>query len=866
MIGQNMYQFVSTFSASGQPPKETCRQCRFRKVRCDGKHGEKGCGDCERLKFTCSFVVVIDPADPTTTQTTTTTADSSISSQPSPTLEAGRVVERRRTGKACTHCRQQKVRCSGGAPCLSCKKKGTNCVYGTDRRRGSRVATSGSSIAGTPTETTFPGHTGTTTRSSLDDISQSGADDTSGTSATSPRTRSPELMVTATTPSSRAGAALLPPDLQVLVEYYFNHVYALPSYAFLHPQTTLQQCHDGNLETCLAYALSAVASHHKHPSSGRRGAMELGWIQAAEDFMWKHLESPTIPRLQALLLIVLYRLETGAFQRAFMLSSIAARGAAAMRLNYERITTPDAAGRTFQEVRRRLTWSLKLVERYFSLGLPEFELCPVENIYLELPCWEEEFSGASATASASASASTNAGPHARTLQSSDFGSYQLCVKMEMLRRDIMKLTRSLSIHDTPFPRLPAVLHDFAQHLAQLGAALPNGPTLTAERIAQLLDTPAWLPRQLLVHLSFHQCHCDLYRLLLPGYREAARPPVLDALDRPLLARAELLCLQHATAIVDILATLNQQSQRVQLLEFDTAICGYHATRILLFIARFGSSGSSGSSSSLPSPAPAPAPAGPAVQARAVISEEWARSRAELAMASLRRFFPTSRLVRPVLEEMQRAIAVFSSPSATATPSRLASPGPSSSSSGSGSGNGNGSVNGAHHPGKKDPTAGLSAAARVRQRLAIHSLLRQADFEDEEDNMAAQDKGDSDAALFSPSSSSSTFGVHWHGNGNGNGTETGTPAASGLDALGTSSSAQSVPLPETPSDGQFWQGTWFDNGDAPPLADRCQWGPSKTPSHHHSAPGAAASGAGPPSLSFPWLQRWEGSSPSRSEVT
>lgn len=768
-----MEQFVSTFSASGQPPKETCRQCRFRKVRCDGKRSEKGCGDCERLKFDCSFVA--GPPTPTTIRTTTTAE--SVSSLPSPTIEAGRVVERRRTSKACTHCRQQKVRCSGGAPCMACKKKGLTCVYGTDRRRSSRVASS--SIAGTPTEAVFPGQ--------IDETA--GADDISATSPTSPGTTSSEP---GTLRQPRAGH-LLPPDIQVLVEFYFNHVYPLPSYAFLHPQTTIRQCREGGLETCLAYSLSAVASHHRGPSHSNTDA-ELGWIQAAENLIWQHLESPTVARLQALLLIVLYRLETGAFQRAFMLSSLAARGAAAMRLNYERTASQDVSRRASQETRRRLLWSLKLVERYFSMGLPEFELCPVENVYLDLPCWEEEFSTLGDT------------PPQRTPQTSDYGSYHLCVKLEMLRRDVVKLSRSISIYDTPFPNLPTVMQDFEQHLDRLGRELPNGLVLTTERISQLLNTP-WLARQILVHLSFHQCHCDLYRLLLRHYREAAPAVVLDAMDQALLAKAEQLCLQHATAIVDVLATLNQQSQRAQLLEFDTAICGYHAMRILLFIAQFSRS--------------ATRP-----------SEEWALSRAELCLASLRRFFPASRLVKPVLEEMRRAIAVFSTRSATMTPSRLASPGPTAVGTGAAA---------------KDPTAGLAAAARVRQRLAIHSLLRQADFTEEEDGK--EDRGDSNVAsqpatspgIFTPSTLSGVPGT----------------ANSAHDASGTSSS-HSVPSPETPGpwDGELWQVSWFDGGD---LADR--WAPAK---NHHTGVGSGAGGAGPPSLAFPWLQREEAAA-SRGEM-
>lgn len=784
MIQQNMEQFVSTFSASGQPPKETCRQCRFRKVRCDGKHGEKGCGDCERLKFDCSFVA--GPTTPTTIHTATTAE--SISSLPSPTIEAGRVVERRRTSKACTHCRQQKIRCSGGVACLACKKKGLTCIYGTDRRRSSRVASS--SVAGTPTEAAFPGH--------IEEVS--GAEDISATSPTSAGTTSSEP---STARQPRAGPHLLPSEIQALVEFYFDHVYPLPSYAFMHPKTTIRQCSEGNLEPCLAYSISAVASHHRG-SSQSHGDAERDWIQAAEDLIWKHLESPTIARLQALLLIVLYRLETGAFQRAFMLSSLAARGAAAVRLNYERTSTPhDATGRISRETRRRLMWSLKLVERYFSMGLPEFELCPVENVYLELPCWEEDFGTAGEVRPP------------RTLHSSDFGSYHLCVKLEMLRRDVVKLTRSISIYDAPFPELPTVMRDFEQHLDRLGRELPNGLILTADRISQLLNTP-WLARQVLVYLSFHQCHCDLYRLLLRHYREAAPAVVLDAMDESLLAKAEQLCLQHATAIVDILATLNQQSQRAQLLEFDTAICGYHATRILLFIAQFSRSGSRP-------------------------SEEWALSRAELCLASLRRFFPSSKLVKPVLEEMRRAIAVFSTRSATMTPSRLASPGPTAAIGNSGA--------------RGDPTAGLSAAARVRQRLAIHSLLRQADFADEDDGRDDHRRGDGDAHQHTTST-----GIFASSNPPG-AMGTGVSFSAHHDASGTSSS-QSVPSPQTPGtcDVDLWQQSWFEGGD--PME---RWAPAKI---HAPAPyGSGAAGGGPASSSFtfPWLQREEAAASSRGEM-
>ncbi|KAK7702572.1 hypothetical protein SLS64_009535 [Diaporthe eres] len=788
-----MEQYVTTFSATGRQPKETCKQCRFRKVRCDGKRGDKGCGDCDRLKFSCSFVAPLPPPTPTST-----TTEGEPSDHPSPSSD--RPVERRRTSKACIACRQHKVRCSGGTPCMACKKRVVTCVYGTDgRRRSSRATTGTGSIAGTPTESVFPPVAESTT--STEDISNASPTPTTpGTTSLEPAT------VSVSQPPQVP--ALLPPDIQVLVEFYFAHVYPLSSYAFLHPQTTIRQCSNGQLENSLSYAIAAVASYHQG-SPSRREQAELSWAQAAEDLIWKNLESPSVSRLQALLLVILYRVETGAFQRAFMLSALAARAAAAMRLNHER--DGSTGNRTLHEVRRRVMWSLKLVERYFSTGLPEFELCPVESVYLELPCWEQEFSD------------TRADTTERTIQSCDFGSYHLCVRLEMLRRDLMKLNRSLSLCDTTFPQLATVMHDFEQHLTRIEAELPGGPTLTAERISSLLDSP-WLPRQILVHLSFHHSQCDLYRLLVRNYREAAPAAVLDAVDPALLARAEQLCLQHATAIVDILATLNQVSQKAQPLEFDTAICGYHATRLLLFIA------SQSSSPNKP-------------------SEEWALSRAELCLAALRRFFPSSRLARPVLEEMKRAISVFSTRGAAASsppvPSRLASPGPASTASGN-----------------KDSTAGLSAAARVRQRLAIHSLLRQADFQDGDE----QPPSPEDTNRGSLGSSTTAAATANHILATAAAAKAPSPRLPGIAALEmpryppstgfilsprrTSSSSPS----EREVEAEPWQSGWLEGGFS---ADR--WDSQKL----QQAGGSG--GSGPPSFSFPWLQRWEGSNAVAGEM-
>ena len=589
------------------------------------------------------------------------------------------------------------------------------------------------------------------------------------------------------------------------MEAFFQHVYPLPSYAFLHPPTISKKFSDGTIEKCLVNAIAAVSSV-RAPGIRPCPNLESAWIQEAETLIWQHLESPSIARLQAMLLVILYRAETGQLRRAFMLASLAGRAATAMRLNHER---PGSSAISL-EVRRRLMWSLKLVERYFSVGLPEFELCPVENIYIQLPCVEYQFSGDSGTWEAA----------------DDRGSYHISVKLEMFRRDVMKLNRSLALCDQPFPQLPKLMDDFQQHLDRIGAQLPDGPEPSPTQIDAWLRS-RWLPRHLIMRLSFHQTHIDLYRLLLRNFRDAAPRVVVDSLDVEFLNTAEALCIRHAKMTVQTIAALSSSSLRddndnnndndddddddpppppPRLLEFDTAICAYTASRMLLFTARFGFT-----------------PERP--------SEEFALSRAELCLAAVRRFFPRSMLVRPIIGELQRLIDVFAS-NGTPAPSRFSSPKPEAS--------------GQDH---RDPTTQLSSAARIRQRLAIHSLLRQANFVDEEDEVEEGGVGDAPVAVVDePMTGTSVLqttetDLESFGQGGPSqypGQIMDFPSAGPAGGAGNTAMAENSP--ETSGDNESWPPHWSFGG-----GDLLQEGQAEAPT------GVALTQR---SFIFPWLQREE----------
>ena len=473
-----------------------------------------------------------------------------------------------------------------------------------------------------------------------------------------------------------------------LVDAFFEAIYPLPSYAFLHPETTKKRCRDGQFHTALAFALCAVAAQHMGTAGDRDTASR--WVRDAEQSIWEHLECPTVPRLQTLLLIIHHRMETGRFDRAFMLIAIAARFVAAMKLNHEHPHLDPVA----REVRRRIVWSLKIMERYFAHGIAQFELCPAESIYLDFPLAEEAFG-------------------AERQQPAELGAYSLTVRLEAVRRDIIKLTRNIAaLHEPPSTSLVDLINHHQQSLDEIGALMPDGTELDVARIPELLQSP-WLPRRILMHISFHGAHFDLYRILLHGYPEAAPAPVLASVPRDMLAAAEAQCIHHTKSIINLLTALNQHSSSHRLFEFDTAICVYQALRLLLFIARFGRS-----------------------TGRPTV--EYASSRVDLCIAALRRFFPTSRLVSPIIEELERLkkalaqqrqehmqeqrrqqLALRQQQQGTATGGAAQATSPVSSSP--------------TLVGDLEQENRLAGATDARERLAIHSLLRQAGFSHGEDD-------------------------------------------------------------------------------------------------------------------------------------
>lgn len=207
------------------------------------------------------------------------------------------------------------------------------------------------------------------------------------------------------------------------VEVYFSRIYPLPLYSFLHKETLIRQINAGIADPVIILAICGVSTQ-AHPSVPERERSDA-WTDAAERLVLTQLQSPSIFRLQALL-VIRERMEAKMFSKAFMLTALASRFAFALRLNYER----PKLGFLAQECRRRLMWSVFLLDGVWSGGLGEFTLCSFETVHLELPSSEEDFK--------------NCVPPSRVRRQIDLcpDTYPdllaPCLRMSIIRRDILK--------------------------------------------------------------------------------------------------------------------------------------------------------------------------------------------------------------------------------------------------------------------------------------------------------------------------------------------------------------------------------------------------------------------------------------------
>ncbi|KAM0284342.1 hypothetical protein ACHAO9_009267 [Fusarium lateritium] len=90
---------------------------------------------------------------------------------------------------------------------------------------------------------------------------------------------------------------------------------------------------------------------------------------------------------------------------------------------------------------------------------------------------------------------------------------------------------------------------------------------------------------LMMHIWWHQTHCDLYRFTIPGFREGLSASQLSKLPQDYSAACWAKCLTHALSVSCILETGDKAGLDI-ITDPSLAVCAFHSARIISRLGQY----------------------------------------------------------------------------------------------------------------------------------------------------------------------------------------------------------------------------------------------------------------------------------------
>lgn len=357
-------------------------------------------------------------------------------------------------------------------------------------------------------------------------------------------------------------------------DHFFRHVHHVPVFSFLHRASLMQRYHAGMMDKALLLALVGITSLLTDLGPGAR---EYGGrcIDECQRMVLGDMENPSTIKIQALVFIMKYRMLTRRFTGAFMLAALASRFAYALRLNYENPNLCFLA----RESRRRLMWAFMTIDSGINGGYPDFTLLPAEAMHIQLPCNERNFEFDLPQIT----------EHLRPIPTrpfpDDVGSLALHVRLLWIRSRVLYCTKNvLAMPETELRELPRLVDVLAGELRSFNEHLPASFRFSDNNV----KLRAYSPRLcvfIMIHVWWRQCHCDLYRVVLSGLKEALPRSALDRLPPQFVEMCQRQCFEHALATADIFRTIMSLDGGLPVTDTDLAMCAYQCARMLFFSHR-----------------------------------------------------------------------------------------------------------------------------------------------------------------------------------------------------------------------------------------------------------------------------------------
>ncbi|CAI7608557.1 unnamed protein product [Penicillium palitans] len=294
------------------------------------------------------------------------------------------------------------------------------------------------------------------------------------------------------------------------------------------------------------------------------------WRTEAEAHVWSNIGRPSLVVLQVLVVVISQNCALSRFLALQPLLGMAAKMAYMLRLNHE---NPQLST-TAREIRRRIMWSIFILDKRLAAGQSDLISCPKEKMHIQLPSNERDFELA-----ISGETGTLIPTQIDEGDSTSMGTRAYFCQLSNTRHEILQYTRRVISEGSKAHDSRSELLQLESDLQTLKRSLPESMAF-GERNLNLRAYSPHLKRYVMLHTMWHQCHCDLYRFMLPGIRESLADEVLNTTLPEYAIYCQTRAVEHAKALVDIFRTVQKVCDQAPQ-DPGISICVFQCTRILI---------------------------------------------------------------------------------------------------------------------------------------------------------------------------------------------------------------------------------------------------------------------------------------------
>lgn len=502
-----------------------CNICRARRIKCDKQDGGV-CSNCVRIGEECVREGNWKLPD----------RKEMSNSDGKGYTQAG--LKRRRNATSCLRCRKMKRKCSGGLPCTRCmgSKSKETCTYSEEQAQIH------------------------------------------------------ETIPTVKCPLAANGICTDFPDSSLqysLVKRFFSGISQTKLMGFLHEPSFMLRLNEGYEESLddklLLLSICAVSTKENYSLNPQLWERGIKWSQHALCLLMTSLDKVTVERLMTIVLIYEHELRVGNYGACFLLSSLSTRYTQALQLNFEPTTESGQTFRTVvdKESRRRLMWCCYINESIMASGIGQIQMVNLRNIQIQLPMSDEYFMfrkdcvTEKLVSNGSVSADNQLGGEKEKMD-----HRALLVKIVYLREKVLSYVKRFD-KDVQIWNASSEFNLILQELNNWEEALPEAFILD-DTVVYIQREKGLLHALLHIHLLYHLCYCDLYRIILPGLSYAMKQQIDSVqLTAPtkFLESCQDSCFAHACELSSIMKLAMEHKSYGAMADPGDMIAAHEASRV-----------------------------------------------------------------------------------------------------------------------------------------------------------------------------------------------------------------------------------------------------------------------------------------------